>query len=278
MKITLAVPAFTVLMASLAACGGGGGDSGSTPVATTPTQPATTAPTQPATTTPPVATPSIGSAEGAYIGTLSDGREQDTIVLENDQFFTIYGHTVSAGFAVEGFLQGNGKSNNGSYSATDVVDSNTTTLRTGAAVTATYAPGVKLNGSLVESGSTVSFTSAPISSAVFNYSAAPSLASLAGTWQLTSLRGFPNTFTVAATGAFTATSSGCTFSGTFVPRASGKNIFDASMTFGAAPCVLPNQSIKGIAITYLLTNGQRQLIVAGLDAGRTNSAAFFGAR
>jgi len=270
MQTRLAVPALSLLMATmLAACGGGGDDNG------TPTAAA------PVTTTPPVVTtpaPVLASAQDTYLGTLSDGREHQTIVLENDQFYTMYGRTVSGGFSVEGFLQGSGKSNNGSFSATDVVDSTTTTLRTGATLTATYAPGVNLNGSLVEAGSTVSFTSAPISSAVFNYNAAPSLATLAGAWSLTSLRGTSNVFTVAATGAFTATSGACTFSGTFVPRASGKNIFDVSMTFGAAPCTLPAQTIKGIAVTYVLTNGKRQLIIAGLDTGRTNSAAFFGVR
>jgi hypothetical protein len=223
-------------------------------------------------------TPTIASAEGAYIGTLSNGREHDTVVLENDQFYTIYGHTVSAGFAVEGFLQGTGKSNNGSFGATDVVDSTTTTILTAATVTATYSPGVNLNGNLVEGGTSTSFTSAPISSAVFNYSAAPSLANITGTWQLTALRGSSNTFTITSTGAFTAVSGSCSFGGTFAPRASGKNVFDVSMTFGGAPCTLAGQSIKGIAISYLLTNGQRQLIVAGLDTGRTNSAAFFGVR
>ncbi|WP_332848026.1 hypothetical protein [Massilia sp. S19_KUP03_FR1] len=272
MQTKLAVPALSLVMATLlAACGGGGGDSAS---------PAAAAPTTPATTTPVVTTPApvLASAQDTYIGTLSDGREHQTIVLENDQFYTMYGRTAGGAFGIEGFLQGNGKSNNGSFSATDVVDSTTTTLRTGATVTATYAPGVSLNGSVVEAGSSVSFTSAPISTAVFNYNATPKLTDLAGSWSLTSLRGTSNIFTVTSTGAFTATSGACTFSGAFVPRASGKNIFDVNMTFGAAPCVLAGQTIKGIAVSYVLTNGKRQLIIAGLDAGRTNSAAFVGVR
>jgi hypothetical protein len=274
MQTKFAVPALSLLMATLLAACGGGGDDGGTPTAAAPVTP-------PVTTTPPVVAtpaPALASAQDTYLGTLSDGREHQTIVLENDQFYTMYGRTVGGVFAIEGFLQGNGKSNNGSFSATDVVDSTTTTLRTGATVTATYSPGVNLNGSLVETGTTVTFTSAPISTAVFNYNAAPSLATLSGAWTLTSLRGTSNVFTVAATGAFTATSGACTFSGTFIPRASGKNIFDVSMTFGAAPCTLPAQTINGIAVSYLLTDGKRQLIIAGLDAGRTNSAAFVGVR
>jgi hypothetical protein len=256
---TMVAPAISLGVATLfAACGGGGG-SGNGTVVNTPA-------------------PIVGSAQGAYIGTVSDGREHDTIVLENDQFYTMYGHTIGAAFVVEGFLQGNGKSNNGNFSAPDVVDSTANNLRIPATLTATYTPGVNLNGTLAENSSAVSFTSTPIASAVFNYNTAANLSDLVGKWDLTSLRGFSNSFTIDSTGAFLATSSGCTFAGNFVPRASGKNIFDVSMSFGPAPCVLAGQSIKGIAIDYVLTNGKRQLIVAGIDQSRTNTAAFFGVR
>lgn len=94
----MVVPAFSVLTAILlAACGGGGGSSGTA---------ATPAP--------------IVAAQGVYLGTVSDGREHQTVVLDNDQFYTMYGHTASTAFVIEGFLQGNGKSNNGSFSAPDV--------------------------------------------------------------------------------------------------------------------------------------------------------------
>lgn len=253
-------PALSLLMATLlAACGGGGGSSGSTAVVTTPA-------------------PTVGSAQGAYIGTVSDGREHQTVILENDQFYSMYGHTAGAAFVIEGFLQGNGKSNNGSFSALDVVDSTANNLRIPATLTATYTPGVSLNGSLTESAGVVSFTSAPIATAVYNYNAAASLSDISGKWDLTSLRGFSNALSIDSTGAFVATSSGCSSSGTIVPRASGKNIFDVTMSFGAAPCVLAGQSIKGIAIDYVLTNGKRQLIIAGIDQSRANTAAFVGVR
>ena len=252
----MVVPAFSVLTAILlAACGGGGGSSGTA---------ATPAP--------------IVAAQGVYLGTVSDGREHQTVVLDNDQFYTMYGHTASTAFVIEGFLQGNGKSNNGSFSAPDVVDSTVNNQRIAATLSATYTPGVSLNGTLTESAGAVSFTSTPIATAVFNYNAAANLSDITGKWDLTSLRGFSNSLTIDSTGAFSATSAGCSFSGSFVPRASGKNIFDVSLSFGASPCVLAGQSLKGIGLDYVLSNGKRQLIIAGIDQSRTNTAAFFGVR
>ena len=246
----------------IAACGGGGGGGGVN--------------TGPVSTPPPA--PVVGAAQGIYIGSTNDGREIDTIVLENDQFYTMYGNTVGSAFQVSGFVQGDGKSNNGSFTSANAVDSTALNTRVAATVNATYTVGLNLNGTLVEPAGTVSFTSVPIAPAAINYNSAASLADIAGRWNLTSLRGFANVFTISATGAMTGTSGGCTFSGSFTPRASGKNVFDVSIDFGIAPCQLPNQTIKGIGVDYLLTSGQRQLIVAGIDSTRFNTAAFFGVR
>lgn len=250
---TSAVPVLSLSMSVLlAACGGGGAS--------------------------PAPAASIGSAQGAYIGTVSDGREHDTVVLENDQFYSMYGHTVGGAFEVSGFLQGNGKSNNGSFTSPDVLDSTASGQRLSATLSATYVPGSSLNGTLTESAGAVSFTSKPIDTAVFNYNAAANLADIAGAWNTTSLHGYATTLNISATGALTGNSVGCIFSGNVTPRASGKNVFDVAITFGAAPCILAGASVKGIALDYLLTNGKRQLIVATLDQARTNSASFFGVR
>ena len=54
------------------------------------------------------------------------------------------------------------------------------------------------------------------------------------------------------TGAFTASSSlGCNFAGTVLPRPSGKNVFNVSLTFGPAPCALPGQAAAGIAVAII---------------------------
>ena len=257
MKLTL-VMAACVLPLTLSACGGGGGGGGSV--------------------SPPAPAAVMGAAQGIYVGNTADGRELYTIALENDQFYAMYGHTVGNAFLVSGFVQGDGASNNGVFNSTNGVDSSSLNTRTAATVNATYAVGANLNGTIVEPTGSVGFTSAPIAAGLLNYDSAARLSDIAGHWNVTSLRGFASSFDITATGTFTGTSSGCSLSGTFTPRASGKNVFDMTMSFGPAPCLIPNGTIKGMAIDYVVTSGQRQLIVAGIDTARINTAAFFGAR
>ncbi|NRR33959.1 hypothetical protein HSX11_27640 [Oxalobacteraceae bacterium] len=256
----LILPALAALsLAGVGGCGGGGGGSSAGQTSTVPV-------------------PVTSSAQGAYQGTLSNGIEHFTLVLENDQFYTVYGSTGGGAFGVTGFLQGNGKSNNGNFSATDVKDATSTGQLLSGSLSASYTAGSSLNGTLTEGTNSATFTGATLPSAVYNYNTAASLNDISGSWNLTSLRGNASTFNIAASGAFTATSGACIFTGTFKPRSSGKNVFDVAITFGAAPCTLPGQTLNGIAVDYLLSNGQRQLIIAGLDQARTSSGAFFGVR
>jgi hypothetical protein len=78
----------------LVACGGGGGGGDS------------------ATSGPP--TGSGAKAEGAYAGTLTGSASTgfQMLVLENDEYWALYGTSVGGTFGVAGFLQGNGVSSN----------------------------------------------------------------------------------------------------------------------------------------------------------------------
>jgi hypothetical protein len=58
-----------------------------------------------------------------------------------------------------------------------------------------------------------------------------------------------------------------------VPRPSGKNVDNVTITFGPAPCLLPNGSGSGIAVI-----AGAELTVAAVTADRANGAAFFGTR
>jgi hypothetical protein len=82
--------------------------------------------------------------------------------------------------------------------------------------------------------------------------------------------------TISTAGAISGTSAGCLFTGTATPRASGKNIFNVSITFGAAPCALAGQTATGIAIDYAITGtNQTQLIVAVQDSTKQYGSMFF---
>jgi hypothetical protein len=124
----------------------------------------------------------------------------------------------------------------------------------------------------------VRFDGGAIPGSLYNYNTPASVATIAGGWTLTSIDGSPVTLDVASNGAFTASSGGCSYTGTVAPRASGKNVFSVSMTFGAAPCALAGQTATGMAVAYPLSNGQTQLVVAAVDASRSYGAAAFGTR
>ena len=93
------------------------------------------------------------------------------------------------------------------------------------------------------------------------------------------LNGTAATLTMSAGGAVAGTNLGCTFTGTALPRASGKNVFDVSVTFGAAPCALPGQTATGIAITYAVAGtAQKQLLVAVQSSTKANGTMFIATR
>lgn len=240
---------------ALFGCGGGGGDSG-TPLASS-------------------------SAEGVYGGTLTGSTSSafQLLILENGDFWSMYGTQSSTIFGVAGFVQGSGSSSNGSFTSSNTKDFGFSPA-VAASTSATYNATAKtISGTLSAGARTVTFSGGPIAGSLYDYNAAASLTTVSGSWTTTSLTGETVALNIASTGAFTATSSlGCSFSGTVAPRASGKNVFNVSLTFGAAPCALAGQTATGIAVAYPLSSGRTQLLVSVVDSTRTYGTAAFGTR
>lgn len=81
--------------------------------------------------------------------------------------------------------------------------------------------------------------------------------------------------TITSAGALTGMGvSGCTVSGSVIPRTRG-NIFNVSLTFGAAPCFFSNQSMSGIAYFDAAT---KRLYSATPTAARTDGILFVGVK
>ena len=246
--------ALTSAAGLLAACGGGGGDAGSSPFGPKP--------------------------EGAYAGTLTGSASSafQLLVLENDEYWALYGRNVGNSFLVAGFIQGTGTANNGSFISTNARDFGVVPAASGT-VNASYVAGTSIQGTVTSGTGTVTLAGTAIAASTFDYNAAASLTAIAGNWNLTALDGSATPLTIAANGSFTGSSAGCSFSGTLAPRASGKNVFNLAVTFGAAPCVLPGQTATGIAISSLLAGTTtRQLIAAGVNSNRSAGTALFGTR
>lgn len=243
------------LSASLAGCGGGsGGDS------------------------PPAPAETASNAQGLYEGSVSNGLEHKTLILENDQIYAIYGNTVNGVFHAMGFIQGNGKSNNGSFSAANIKNFNANGSVTSGSLSATYSLNISFSGTLAEGSTTTTFTGTTLKNLSYNYTAAANPSNIVGTWNLTDLQSTPVFLTISPDKTLTGSSGGCSFSGTIAPRTSGKNVFDIALTFGPAPCRLPGQSAIGIALEHPLGNGKHQLIIAGTNTSRTSGTVLFGSR
>lgn len=255
-------------LAALAACGG---DDGSADLAA---GGGGVAPPPPPTT-----------AEGVYGGTVtgapSGASAFEAVVLENGDIWALYGQNAGSIFNVYGLIQGSGTSSNGSYTSANARDFGVVPAASGS-ISATYnAAAGTLAGSASGSGLTMQFSGGPIPGSSYNYNSAASLSTVAGSWSLQTLQGDFLTMNVSSGGSLTFTgSSGCGGTGSFMPRASGKNVFNVSITFGnSRACPLPGQTVTGIGITYPITaTSQSQLVVAVTDSARTLGTAAFGIR
>jgi hypothetical protein len=238
---------------TLSACGGGGGGSSST---------------------------SSSKAEGAYSGSITNSSSNafQLLVLENDEYLGLYGTSTGNAMYVAGFIQGTGRSNNGVFSSSNAKDFGINPPVT-ASINANYVEKTSIQGSVSASGQSTTFSGTAIPSTTYNYNTAADINTITGSWYLTSLDGSPTSLSIATNGSFSGSSYGCSFNGTLAPRSSGKNVFNFTLTFGAAPCALPGQSGSGIAISNLLPGTtSRQLIMAGTDSTRSAGTVLFGTR
>jgi hypothetical protein len=224
---------------------------------------------------------SCDTAEGVYGGTQTGGTSTDfvTLILEDGSYWSVYGQNLGSAFQVAGVVQGSGKSKEGAFTSSNIKDFRVSPALAGE-LTATYKHSSnKLDGTHTFTGSTVHFTGDTIPGSSYSYDKAPVLADIAGNWPL---GGF--LLSVSSTGAAQLTGTGtaaCTGSGTFVPRPSGKNVYNVSLTFSITTgCpARAGLSYTGVALMYPITaTSQRQLLIATVDGGRNTGSVFAAVR
>ena len=147
-------------------------------------------------------------------------------------------------------------------------------------MTASYTAANTWNGSAIFPGAAVSFTTQKVLDSDYNFDAPAQLTAVAGTWSGTILDGTATTVSITSAGAISGNSAGCLFTGTVAPRATGKNVFNVSITFAnSQSCNNPGGSAAGIGITYPISGTTRsQLLVAVQDPSRTGGDAFIAIR
>jgi len=216
------------------------------------------------------------------VGTTSNTSlpEIQMLALENGIVWGMYGRTVNGTFLVAGMLNANGAATNGSYAATDLRDYYYTGQTTAGTVSASYTGAGTWNGSAIYPSAAVSFTTQKVAASYYNYDTQAQLSAIAGSWSGTDLSGDPATVVISSTGAISGNSQGCLFTGSAVPRATGKNIFDVTITFANSQlCNLPGGSAAGIGVTYPIGGTTRnQLLVGVQTANRAVGDAFIAIR
>lgn len=229
---------------ALAACGGGGGGAAPAPVANV-------------------------SAEGIWSGTGSNGVLVSFVILENGETWGFYGTSASINGALFGNTTTNGSSVSVSGSSFDFISR-------------TSSPG-SVTGSVVGKATlnVVSNAGTTVNAAYSaTYDQAPSLAALAGTYFGQAVTGSiapQNTsVTISGTGAVSSIAPGCTTSGAVVPRPTGKNIFNISLTSVGLSCALGNGTVvTGVASFNPAT---RQIIAMALNSAKSDGLVFSGIR
>lgn len=215
-------------------------------------------------------------ATGAYRSSLSGSGNThlDMHVLDNDEYYAIYGSQKASHFLMTNFINGTGFSGATAFTSSTMKDFGSNPP-SGGSVNASYTPGVNMVGAIGTVGGNVNInaTSAAIVP-VYTYATPTAISELAGTWRMTERGG--NLTNVTVTGntfsgvGASATTTGCTFNGTLEQHASNKNLYNATITYGPAPCAVPNETVNGIAFSYLFNSGAtRQLIILGKNAART---------
>ncbi|MBS0291293.1 MAG: hypothetical protein JSS01_02055 [Proteobacteria bacterium] len=200
--------------------------------------------------------------EGAYEGGTAQ-RFVYSVTLENGDSWMLYGIPIGKALDVKGMVRATqGNSDGSSYSA-QLRDYSYDGRVSDGSLSGSYVPGQSFRGTTTSFGLTNSFTTEVVKKSDYDYQAPASLSSIAGTWNGMVLGGGLGQITIDATGALRAGFQGCNITGQAQPRASGRNVFDVSLNFGPAPCRLPGEQARGIALSFVEPSVGTQLVITG---------------
>lgn len=184
--------------------------------------------------------------QGFWTGPTSAGNTVNAVVLDNGETWGVY----SSGSTIVGALYGT-TTVSGSTATISGSDFNFLT-NSGAQGVMSGPITAKSSMSLTSSGGTVT-SSLTYSS---TYETAASSAGVAGTWSYVGRsRGYsliPANITIDGSGNFTLSQINCATSGTIVPRAGGKNVYNITLTAVGSGCAAGQSTLTGV--TYLDTS------------------------
>lgn len=213
------------------------------------------------------------TAQGLYIGSTNTNRVATALVLSDGSTYVLYS-AVGNPNVIAGVGLATVSTSASEFRGQDGRDFNFEGLGVlNATFAGTYVAKRSISGAVFYPHSSVVFGGTYSS----DYEVKPSLATIAGTYtgQVASPAGVQSaTFTIANTGTVSGSASGCVATGQFVPRADG-NAYNATITFGAAPCIFAGQTFSGIGYYNSAT---RRMYAAAPNAERTAGVLFAGTK
>lgn len=237
------------LVGMLAACGGDGSDSSG---GSEPRDPA---------------------PEGFYEGISDLGAELIGVVLDNGDYYVLYGEESGAVYQLQGVVQGRGVARGDRFTSSNARDFNFVDGEVyQGSLDATFTRKQNLTGTVEEDGSgeEVGFSLAYDDS----YEQTPDLTEDAGTYYGTALNpGGQGSAEVEidAQGNFLGVDDfGCEFNGTVAPRESG-HVYNLSVTFDGSVCTYDGVTLQGIVVAQ-----DGELIAVAPNAARTGGVFFIG--
>ena len=216
--------------------------------------------------------PTAGTAEGIWIGSTAAQSLIEAFVLDDGTYYFLY--SLPNSYNIGGMIQGHGVSVEGSFDTADARDFSVSGRGvTMAALAADYVSKSSLDGNLTFSLGSTSFAT----DYQATYEQPASLAAASGTYQglagtATGIQ--PITLTASPNGAIVGSAFDCMFNATAAPRGS-VNIFNLSITFNGGGCLFGTSTLVGFAYYDAATG---QLLAFGVNASRTDSILFIGAR
>lgn len=220
-------------------------------------------------------------AEGGYHSKLANVGNTDIFmhVLNNDEYYTVYGVPTPSKFSVYAFGNGTGLSGAVRFTSNNMLDYGSTPPSQ-ATVDMGYTAGQSMNGAIHTKSGPLSLQFSATDPSFYNYGAAVNVAAFNGEWRMEQLGQSVSYATISSGSISGQSQTGCTYSGSLAPHASGKNAMTATLTFGSScSAALAGKTTTGVALSYLLNQGAtRQIIVMTKTADRATAALLSGSR
>jgi len=216
--------------------------------------------------------PTAPSAEGRWTGTTPAGRIVRALVLEDGSYWLFYTARDNPN-VLAGLVQGTGTSHLGFFGSSDARDFNFEGAGVHAAtMRGSYMQKRSFNGTIAYFiGNTSSFTSTYDA----DYEIALDMNLVAGTYSGRRADNHTVSVTLRAAGTISGSSiDGCTFGGSFSPRAKG-HVFTVALTFGGGTCSEGTETISGVAFYDAST---QRLYSAALNNAKTDGVIFIGTK